>query len=118
LRNAYKIQYGGTIHIAMPAPASRPSAKTVAPTITLDIDMPLGRGLTMPARITSGGPRCALPLGKCGPTGPTIAELQATGARSLRAIAAGLNERGIQTPRGVGEWKAGTVAQLLAKMPN
>jgi hypothetical protein len=30
------------------------------------------------------------------------------GARSLRTIARALNERGIRTPRGVGEWKAGT----------
>jgi hypothetical protein len=37
------------------------------------------------------------------------------GARSLRAIAAELNRRGIQTPRGAGEWKAGTVSQLLAR---
>ena len=34
----------------------------------------------------------------------TIAELQAGGATSLRAIAAGLNERGIPTARGEGEW--------------
>jgi hypothetical protein len=47
---------------------------------------------------------------------PIVKELQASGARSLRAIAAGLNERGIRTPRGACEWKAGTVAQLLARM--
>jgi hypothetical protein len=45
------------------------------------------------------------------PTGPIIAELQAAGARSLRAIAAGLNERGISTPRGTGVWQANTIAQ-------
>jgi DNA invertase Pin-like site-specific DNA recombinase len=33
---------------------------------------------------------------------PTINELQAAGATSLRAIAAGLNERGIATARGAG----------------
>jgi hypothetical protein len=48
---------------------------------------------------------------------PLIPELQAAGATSLRAIAAGLNERGVSTPRGVGEWKAGTVSQLLARLP-
>ena len=48
---------------------------------------------------------------------PIVAELQAAGARSLRAIAAGLNARGIRTPRGVGEWKAETVSQLLARLP-
>jgi hypothetical protein len=30
---------------------------------------------------------------------------------------AALNDRGTRTPRGIGEWKAGTVAQLLARMP-
>jgi DNA invertase Pin-like site-specific DNA recombinase len=47
---------------------------------------------------------------------PTIAELRAAGATSLRAIARGLNERGIRTPRGVGEWQAGSVAQLLGRL--
>ena len=47
---------------------------------------------------------------------PAVAELQENGAHSLRAIARGLNERGIRTPRGVGEWKAGSVAQLLARL--
>jgi hypothetical protein len=36
---------------------------------------------------------------------PTIAELQAAGATSLRAIAAGFNERGIRTPRGTNCWR-------------
>jgi hypothetical protein len=27
------------------------------------------------------------------------------------------NERGIQTPRGVGQWQAGSVSQLLKRMP-
>jgi DNA invertase Pin-like site-specific DNA recombinase len=48
---------------------------------------------------------------------PIIRELEAIGARSLRAIAAGLNERGVRTPRGIGEWKAGTVSQLMARLP-
>jgi DNA invertase Pin-like site-specific DNA recombinase len=43
---------------------------------------------------------------------PTIAELQANGATSLRAIAAGLNERGIPTARG-GQWSAVQVARVL-----
>ena len=47
---------------------------------------------------------------------PTIKKLRASGARSLRAIAAGLNERGIQTPRGVGEWQGGSVSQLLGRL--
>jgi DNA invertase Pin-like site-specific DNA recombinase len=46
---------------------------------------------------------------------PTIAELQASGATSLRAIAAGLNERGIETARG-GEWSAVQVQRVLERL--
>ena len=37
---------------------------------------------------------------------PTIAELQADGATTLKAIADGLNKKGIPTARGSGEWSA------------
>jgi Recombinase len=47
---------------------------------------------------------------------PIIAELLAAGVRSLRGIADELNARGIQTPRGVGQWQAGSVSQLLARL--
>jgi hypothetical protein len=47
---------------------------------------------------------------------PIVADIQARGARSLRAIAAALNERGIPTASGAGEWQAGTVAQLPARL--
>jgi len=43
---------------------------------------------------------------------PTIKELQAAGCESLRAIAAGLEERGIPAARG-GKWSATQVARLL-----
>jgi Recombinase len=43
---------------------------------------------------------------------PTIKELQAAGCESLRAIAAGLEERGIPTARG-GKWSSVQVARLL-----
>jgi DNA invertase Pin-like site-specific DNA recombinase len=43
---------------------------------------------------------------------PIVQELQASGAASLRAIAAGLNERSVPTARG-GEWSATQVARLL-----
>ena len=43
---------------------------------------------------------------------PTIQELQAGGCESLRAIAAGLEERGIPAARG-GKWSAVQVARLL-----
>ena len=44
---------------------------------------------------------------------PTIRELHAAGATSLRAIAAALNERGIPTARGTGEWTATQVMRVL-----
>jgi DNA invertase Pin-like site-specific DNA recombinase len=47
---------------------------------------------------------------------PIIKELQAAGAESLRAIAAGLNEAGIPTPRGQGEWSAVQVQRVLARL--
>jgi DNA invertase Pin-like site-specific DNA recombinase len=43
---------------------------------------------------------------------PTVKELQAAGFESLRAIAAGLEERGIPAARG-GKWSAEQVARLL-----
>src|SRR5262245_7455515 len=43
---------------------------------------------------------------------PTIAELRATGCESLRAIAAGLEQRGIPAARG-GKWSAVQVARLI-----
>ena len=46
---------------------------------------------------------------------PVIAELQASGAESLRAIAAGLNARGIPTARGHGQWSAVQVARVIGR---
>src|SRR5262245_4978905 len=43
---------------------------------------------------------------------PTVKELQAAGCESLRAIAAGLQERGIPEAQG-GSWSAVQVARLL-----
>jgi hypothetical protein len=43
---------------------------------------------------------------------PVVKELQAAGFESLRAIAAGLDERGIPAARG-GKWSAAQVARLL-----
>jgi DNA invertase Pin-like site-specific DNA recombinase len=49
--------------------------------------------------------------------GPIIEEIQATGAKTLRAIAAELNKRGIPTARGTGEWQAAQVGRVLAALP-
>jgi hypothetical protein len=46
---------------------------------------------------------------------PTVRELQAAGKTSLRAIADELNRRGIPTARR-GQWQAGSVSQLLARI--
>jgi DNA invertase Pin-like site-specific DNA recombinase len=45
---------------------------------------------------------------------PTIAQIQAGGASSLRQIAAQLNSEGIPTPRG-GEWSAVQVQRVIAR---
>jgi DNA invertase Pin-like site-specific DNA recombinase len=47
---------------------------------------------------------------------PTITELRAAGVTSLRAIASALNERGIPTASGAGEWQAVQVARVLARL--
>lgn len=47
---------------------------------------------------------------------PTIAELQAAGATSLRAIANGLNAKRIPTARGDGEWTAVQVMRVLERI--
>jgi hypothetical protein len=46
---------------------------------------------------------------------PVIAELKTIGAKSLNAIADGLNERGITAARG-GSWSATQVARVLARI--
>jgi hypothetical protein len=50
-----------------------------------------------------------------GDVAPVIAELQAGGAESLRAIVAGLNARGIPTARGAGQWSAVQVSRLTRR---
>ena len=47
---------------------------------------------------------------------PTIAELQAAGIKTLRGIAAALNEKGIPTARGDGSWSAAQVMRVLERI--
>ena len=47
---------------------------------------------------------------------PVIEEIQASGATTWRAIAAALNERGIPTARGDGEWSSTQVGRILAAL--
>jgi DNA invertase Pin-like site-specific DNA recombinase len=76
-----------------------------------------GARLTAKARQAGAAAVQARANARAADLAPIIAELQASGATSLRAIAAGLNERGVSTPRGTGEWQANTVKQLLARLP-
>lgn len=46
---------------------------------------------------------------------PAIRELQAAGITSLTAIAAGLNDQGVLSPRG-GQWQAVQVSRVLARL--
>jgi hypothetical protein len=48
---------------------------------------------------------------------PLIAELQAAGVTSQRAIAKVLNARGVPTPRGDSRWRASQVTRLLRRLP-
>jgi hypothetical protein len=47
---------------------------------------------------------------------PTIRELQEGGAASLRDLADKLNDRGIPTARGDGQWTATQVQRVLARL--
>jgi DNA invertase Pin-like site-specific DNA recombinase len=47
---------------------------------------------------------------------PIVAELRAAGATSLRAIADGLNAKGIPTARGDGQWSAVQVMRVLERL--
>lgn len=53
--------------------------------------------------------------GRAADYAPIIADIRATGATSLPAIARELNERGIVTPRG-GRWHPSSVRNLLARL--
>jgi hypothetical protein len=46
---------------------------------------------------------------------PIIKTIRASGARSLRAIAAELNRRGVPTATGTGEWYGAQVRRVLAR---
>jgi DNA invertase Pin-like site-specific DNA recombinase len=47
---------------------------------------------------------------------PIIQELQEDGADSLRAVADGLNEAGVPTARGQGQWSATQVSRMMARI--
>jgi hypothetical protein len=47
---------------------------------------------------------------------PVIADIRATGAKTLQAIADGLNERRIPTAAGSGKWSPVQVARVLQRI--
>jgi DNA invertase Pin-like site-specific DNA recombinase len=71
-----------------------------------------GARLTAKARAAGRAALQAKARARAADLASTIAELQADGAESLRAIAAGLKERGIPAARG-GKWSAVQVTRLL-----
>ena len=74
------------------------------------------------ARVTHGGSRppkggrTARAVARAADLAPTIKTIQASGAASLRAIAAELNARGIPTSTGAGSWHGAQVRRLLARL--
>jgi DNA invertase Pin-like site-specific DNA recombinase len=71
-----------------------------------------GARLTAKQRALGRAARQAKAHARAADLAPTIKELQAAGCESLRALAAGLEERGIPAARG-GKWSAVQVARLL-----
>jgi hypothetical protein len=60
--------------------------------------------------------RCRHDAGAPADLAPIIVELGAAGKTTLQTIAAGLNERGILTAKGEGEWSAVQVRRILARL--
>ncbi len=71
---------------------------------------------TGPRRRYARGNKSAPLVERPGDLAPVIAALRAAGKTSLRAIAAGLNERSIPTSRGEGEWNAVQVKRVLERI--
>lgn len=77
------------------------------------------RGVTLSAEARAAGRavRTERANARAEDIGPLIAELQAHNARpSLRTLARRLNEQGIPTARGNGQWTAAQVARLLMRL--
>jgi DNA invertase Pin-like site-specific DNA recombinase len=74
-----------------------------------------GARLTVKARKSGNEAVAGAAKQRASDVAPVIAELQAGGAESLRAIAAGLNARGIPTARGNGQWSAVQAARVIER---
>jgi DNA invertase Pin-like site-specific DNA recombinase len=73
-----------------------------------------GAKLTRKAREAGSAAMAAIAAARAADIAPVIKELQAAGKTSLRAIAAGLNDRGVPTARG-GAWNATQVMRVIAR---
>ena len=71
-----------------------------------------GRHLTAAERAQGTAVRVAKAKARASQVAPVIEELRTSGARTLRELASGLNERGILAPRG-GLWAAAQVRATL-----
>jgi recombinase len=80
-----------------------------------DLDMPKHR-ITPAAQRARWEAVRARANRKAAELAPVIAELRAAGIKSLSAIAAALNARGVRTPLGHRHWYASQVASLLARL--
>jgi DNA invertase Pin-like site-specific DNA recombinase len=74
-----------------------------------------GSRLTVKARKSGNAAAARAAAQRVADVASVIAELRASGAESLRAIAAGLNARGIPTARGAGQWSAVQVARVIER---
>ena len=74
-----------------------------------------GQKLTREARQRGSATMAKAAAARAADLAPVIAELQASGAMSLSAIAAGLNERKIPTARGNGTWSAVQVIRVMKR---
>jgi DNA invertase Pin-like site-specific DNA recombinase len=75
-----------------------------------------GIPLTPEARQAGCERRTAIADKRAAALAPTIAELRASGAATLQAIADGLNRSGIPTTSGRGEWQPVQVSRVLARL--
>jgi hypothetical protein len=71
---------------------------------------------TAKGRAAGAKARTARANGRAADLAPIIADLQAAGTTSLRAIAAALNERGIHMARGRGLWTASQVRRVVERL--
>ncbi|MFK5599096.1 recombinase family protein [Methylobacterium sp. HMF5984] len=74
-----------------------------------------GAVLSTEAKAKGTAVRVAKAVDRAGDLAPILAEIQASGAKSLREIAAALNERGVPTAKG-GSWQAVQVSRVLARV--